>query len=323
MLAGNVPNNGSASVTLPNIGTHTARIEIQAVGNIFFDVSDSNFTITADQTISFGPIPDHTWGDADFTVSATASSGLPVSFTVGATDQCTISGNTVTITGAGSCSVTASQPGDGDLTNPAPDVTQTFNINKADQTIAFTSADHTFGDAGLLDQRNGHVRPQCRLLGDLGELHGDRHHGAHHRRRQLHGRGEPGRATPTRNAAPPVDRTFNINQASQTITFGSMANHTMGDPDFGLHATASSGLAVSYSASGGCSVTGSPSTSPAPARAPSPQTSRVTRTTTRRPTWCSRSTSQWGTRRSRSRSPPTSRWVRLISARQPPLRGCR
>ena len=60
MLASNVPNNGSASVTVPNIGTHTARIEVQPVGNVYFDVSDSNFTITQDQTICFGPIPDHT-----------------------------------------------------------------------------------------------------------------------------------------------------------------------------------------------------------------------------------------------------------------------
>jgi len=47
MLAQNVPNNGSATITVPNSPTATARIEVQAVGNIFFDVSDVNFTIAA------------------------------------------------------------------------------------------------------------------------------------------------------------------------------------------------------------------------------------------------------------------------------------
>ncbi|PZR75547.1 MAG: propanediol utilization protein, partial [Chthoniobacterales bacterium] len=47
VLAASVPNNGSANVTVPNIATTTARIKVEAVGNIFFDISDANFTITA------------------------------------------------------------------------------------------------------------------------------------------------------------------------------------------------------------------------------------------------------------------------------------
>jgi hypothetical protein len=44
-LAADTPNDGSESVTLPDIETTTARIKIEAVGNIFFDVSDTNFII--------------------------------------------------------------------------------------------------------------------------------------------------------------------------------------------------------------------------------------------------------------------------------------
>ena len=47
VLAASVPNNGSAQVGIPNSPTTTARIKVEAVGNIFFDVSDVNFTITA------------------------------------------------------------------------------------------------------------------------------------------------------------------------------------------------------------------------------------------------------------------------------------
>ena len=46
VLAASVPNNGSANVTVPNTPTTTARIKVEAVGNIFFDISDANFTIT-------------------------------------------------------------------------------------------------------------------------------------------------------------------------------------------------------------------------------------------------------------------------------------
>jgi hypothetical protein len=47
-LAENAPNTGSANVTLPNnISTTAARVKIEAIGNIFFDISDANFTVVA------------------------------------------------------------------------------------------------------------------------------------------------------------------------------------------------------------------------------------------------------------------------------------
>ncbi|MDQ3013973.1 MAG: hypothetical protein M3X11_25130, partial [Acidobacteriota bacterium] len=46
VLAASTPNNGSAAVTVPNgIVTSTARIKVEAIGNIFFDISDANFSI--------------------------------------------------------------------------------------------------------------------------------------------------------------------------------------------------------------------------------------------------------------------------------------
>ena len=45
VLTASTANNGSASVTIPNTPTSTARIKIEPVGNIFFDVSDANFSI--------------------------------------------------------------------------------------------------------------------------------------------------------------------------------------------------------------------------------------------------------------------------------------
>jgi len=67
-------------------------------------------------------------------VSATASSGLAVSFS--ASGNCTVASTTVTITGAGSCTITASQLGDSNYL-AATAVPQTFTIAKANQTITF------------------------------------------------------------------------------------------------------------------------------------------------------------------------------------------
>ena len=45
-LLANTPNDGTQSVTIPNTGTSTARIKIKCVTSCFFDISNTNFTIT-------------------------------------------------------------------------------------------------------------------------------------------------------------------------------------------------------------------------------------------------------------------------------------
>jgi hypothetical protein len=45
VVASGTPNDGSEAITVPNINTTTARLKIEAAGNIFFDLSNRNFTI--------------------------------------------------------------------------------------------------------------------------------------------------------------------------------------------------------------------------------------------------------------------------------------
>jgi hypothetical protein len=91
------------------------------------------------QTITFSPLPNMRYGDPDFTVSATASSGLTVTFN--ATGNCTVTGQTVHLTGAVSCTVTASQGGNS-VYHAAQPVAQTFNIAKAAQSITFAALEN-------------------------------------------------------------------------------------------------------------------------------------------------------------------------------------
>src|SRR6185295_17831794 len=127
---GNCTITGS-TVHITGIGscTITAKQAGDTNYNPAADVPQS-FSITkANQTITFGALGNKTFGDADFGVSATATSSLVVSFT--ASGICTITGGaTVHLTGAGSCTIPAKQAGDTNY-NPAPDVPQIFSIAKA------------------------------------------------------------------------------------------------------------------------------------------------------------------------------------------------
>ena len=83
--------------------------------------------IPADQTISFAPLADKLTTDAAFTISATATSNLPVSYSI-ISGPATISGNTITLNGtAGTVIVQASQAGNIQY-NSTESVDRVFNV---------------------------------------------------------------------------------------------------------------------------------------------------------------------------------------------------
>lgn len=57
VLAASVPNTGSAVVTVPSLTTQQARVRIEAVGNVFFDINDANFPIAPCSPVASQTLP--------------------------------------------------------------------------------------------------------------------------------------------------------------------------------------------------------------------------------------------------------------------------
>jgi len=107
-----------------------------------------SFTIgQTSQTITFNKPPYQQMGTGPHTLVASASSGLPVSFTSISSSICTVSADQVTLVAPGTCSITASQVGNANY-SPAPQVTQTFSIGKA-AVIIVLSPTLPDGDQGV------------------------------------------------------------------------------------------------------------------------------------------------------------------------------
>ena len=132
-----------ATITLVALGTCTVRADQS--GNAVYNTAPTvqqDFTVVApNQSIAFAALANRTFGDAPFTVAATATSGLAVAFSSTTTSICTATGAngaTITIVAAGTCTVEADQAGDTTFT-PAIPVQQSFTVAKANQTITFAA----------------------------------------------------------------------------------------------------------------------------------------------------------------------------------------
>jgi hypothetical protein len=87
------------------------------------------------QTITFNQIPQQNSTDT-YTIAATASSTLPVSYTNNTPEVCTITGTTITFLMGGTCSITANQSGNYQY-YPADPVTINFLVVAPNRTITF------------------------------------------------------------------------------------------------------------------------------------------------------------------------------------------
>jgi sugar lactone lactonase YvrE/ribosomal protein S11 len=212
----------------------------------------------ASQTISFGSLSDQTFGAAPFAISATASSGLAVTFSSTTPLVCTVAGNMVTIMAAGGCSIAAAQAGNG-VYAPAASVPQSFNVAQASQTISFGAlSDQPFGTAAFTVSAAATSNLQVSFSSTTGTICG------------VSGNTvtllmvgpctiQASQAGNTNYAAAPnVSQSFNVTQASQTITFGALSDVILGVAPFTVSASASSSLTVAFSSTttSVCTVSG-------------------------------------------------------------------
>jgi hypothetical protein len=109
----------------------TSGITALQAGNATYAPARYNKILTVDkgdQTITFNVLPDKTTGDVDFSPGATASSGLPVSYSSDNTSVATIIGGMIHIVGVGTAVIKASQPGNANY-NAAIDVSQPLTVS--------------------------------------------------------------------------------------------------------------------------------------------------------------------------------------------------
>jgi len=124
---------GSLSTVVAPAGAVYMWFDIQSNGGagtsiLFDDASFSEAGAKQSQTITGLSDMTKTTSDADFDLTATASSNLLVAYTSSNTAVATVSGSTVHIVGAGTSTITASQAGD-DTRAAAPDVKATLTVN--------------------------------------------------------------------------------------------------------------------------------------------------------------------------------------------------
>ena len=112
---------------LGTVGSYTLVITASNAGGTdtrFFTLT----IIKANQTINFIAPPNQNYSPTPFVLNATATSGLGVSLVSTTPSTCSVTGSTLTMLAAGTCTIQATQVGGANY-NPAPPVTQSFTIN--------------------------------------------------------------------------------------------------------------------------------------------------------------------------------------------------
>lgn len=258
---GNISGATSATLTLTNVRVADAGTYSVVVSNpIPSSVTSAPAELIvnkANQTIDFATLNAKTFGDASFPVTATATSGLPVTLSVISGSAAfptnpALSGSNLTVTSATPSSVTirASQDGNADY-NAATSVDRSFSVAKASQTVSvainpagpktfrvdppFTVS--TTATSGLTPALG--MSGPATLAGNTVTLTG------------------AGTVTFTASlaesanylAASSAPLIIGVDRSPQTITFAALAPKAIGAQPFALTASSDSGLAITYTSS--------------------------------------------------------------------------
>jgi hypothetical protein len=234
-----IKSAGSVNITASQPGDATFAAAIPVVRAVTIN--------KANQAITFEALTATTFGEGSLELSATSDSGLPIAYSSSNTSVATVSGNVLSIVGAGTTNITATQGGNA-IFNAATPVVRALVVNKADQSISFgplsakgindppftLTATTSSGLALTYSSSNASV---ATISGSTITIVGE------------------GTTVITAtqtgntnfNAAIPAAQTLVVNgKEGQTITFAAVPAKTFGDANFDLNATASSNLPVNY-----------------------------------------------------------------------------
>ncbi len=264
---GNLDPNGSY---VDIIGPGTTNITASQAGNSNYFAATSVQqlqtiinTSLLNQTITFNPLTNKTYGDLNFQLTATATpSGLPVTYTSSNPAVAVIvdnlgnldpNGTYVDVVGPGNTAITASQAGNGTY-NPAVSVPRNLTVDVKPLTVTGAVADNKVYNGSLVANISGASlvgieSPDIVNIATTPGTFADANVNV----------GPPIAVTASLtlggadavkySLTQPIGLSANITKANQTINFALLANKSPGDANFNYTATASSGLPVSYSSS--------------------------------------------------------------------------
>jgi Bacterial Ig-like domain (group 2) len=252
----NTPTKCSVSgTTVTFVATGTCTIRANQAGDSIYNAAPQvsrSFSIVTklNSTITFGSIPNHAAADADFSVTASSSSGEPVTFSSTTSPLiCTVTSGGLVGVGpnTGTCTIKADAGGNA-YYNAAPSVNRSFSVVAfLNQTITFaTISSKALAQSGFTVSATAPAGPVtytslttgvCTLTGSTVNLVS-----AGSCKIQATQLGDT-----IYNAAAPITRTFTVvTKLNQTINFPAIANRTLAQPPLTLNAVASSSLPVSY-----------------------------------------------------------------------------
>jgi hypothetical protein len=224
-------------------------------------VASATLDVLATQAISFtAPTGPFAVGE-NITLSATATSGLPVKFISTNSAVCTVSGTTASLIAGGSCGIEAQQWGNSTY-GVAPFQFQIFWVNHTPQTIDFPAITYNQNAAttlqlaatatsGLAVTFASLTPSTCTVSGTTLNLND---YGFCTIQTSQNGNSVYGEAAH-------VSQTIFIHHLTQTIAFGTISSQTVGTP-LTLSATAVSGLTVNFTSltTSVCTVLGTSAT---------------------------------------------------------------
>jgi hypothetical protein len=229
-----------------NGGNREAEIELFTNDGISgaFSFHLTGIVEKSSQSITFSSLPDKPYGSAPFELTATATSGLPITYASSDHEVVSISGNTVTIRKIGEVTITANQPGNGVYL--AASAAQALKIVKGTQLITFSlPSGKVYGDepftlmgtasSGLTVVYASSDESIASVSDNTVTIH------------------KAGVVTLTASQAGDEnylaasnEQSLIIDKANQDITFKPILSKVFGDPVFSVSAVSTSGLPVTY-----------------------------------------------------------------------------